>query len=45
MGNKVLPELGSDVMQQIYLTAIKRYRRCVFRWLRRYQSTRRKYIG
>ncbi|WP_202816530.1 C40 family peptidase, partial [Enterobacter hormaechei] len=25
MGNKVLPELGSDVMQQIYLTAIKRY--------------------
>ena len=25
MGNKALPELGSDVMQQIYLTAIKRY--------------------
>ena len=25
MGNRAFPELGSDVMQEIYLTAIKRY--------------------
>lgn len=25
MGNKAIPELGSDVMQQIYLCAINRY--------------------
>lgn len=25
MGNRAFPELGSDIMQQIYLTAIKRY--------------------
>lgn len=25
MGNRAFPELGSDIMQEIYLTAIKRY--------------------